>query len=282
MDYYKKVVESTSAIENRNSSVNSIRSLVRGWFGNGAKTESLRYYKNHLAPSDVRYALQYKDGQFDASNIESLINNNFPDQANYLLLKGLAGDPLKQGEYLQQYVKAELRGGVAENEVHKLQLDAVHSLREQHIPLIPAKKLGKIFVQGDRLWSDRFQEIAQQVEDDPLHPTPVYLAYAGVMGLRQGIDIFNKDKREMMLLIPDWIASEEQELAGYSIVPDANNDQPVRFLPKSFLRPIQAIFIDDTVSTSAHANKAWDFWSRSEGQPLPADRLKVVYQTPAA
>ncbi|CAN5124625.1 hypothetical protein BH09PAT1_BH09PAT1_1850 [soil metagenome] len=262
------------------TSFSRFRSLVGGLRNNGVKDQNPAPYSSQLAPSDVRYAFEYRNGELDIHNVESLVNNNFPDLANYLIMKRMDNDPLAQRDYLERYVNVRMEDeGNATQGMHNLQLDAVSTIKGQDMKAVPAKKLAKVFVQGTDLWQKRFEDIATELKTDPRNPTPVYLAYAGILGLGEGIDTFKGGDKELMVLIPDWLENSATQNAGYTINLGPKADQRVKLFGKDFERPEEFAFIDDTLSTGEHLRKVWDFWDKGEGHAIPTDNLKVVYQT---
>ncbi|MDQ5900610.1 MAG: hypothetical protein QG600_188 [Patescibacteria group bacterium] len=232
-----------------------------------------------LMPADIRYAFEYQDGMMGPDRIRSLIQNNFSDIGNYLLLKSFDADPDLQEEYLKNYVAGVMGEDEMKDErIKDIQLQACHTLAERNAAPVNGKKLAKIMVQGVNLWNQRFSEIAEEVADMPTEPTPVYIAYAGVLGLRQGLEVLSQRDREILVLNPDW-AKRGSDNVGYRLDPQ-NRESPVTKLKRGFMRPDDFVFIDDTRSTDTHINEVWDFWSRANGSSLPEDRIRVVYTTP--
>lgn len=233
-----------------------------------------------LMPSDIRYAFEYRGGQLGIDHVQSLVQNNFPDLANYLLLKAMNNDPETQHVFLEQYVRAATSPSEdREVLIKNLQLQACQAQRDKGEIVINGKKLAKVMVQGVNLWESRFQQIAQEVKDRNDESIPVYIAYAGLLGLRQGLETFRDTQREMMVLVPDW-AREGKEEVGYRIRMNNNEGAIVQDLPVNFTRPENFVFIDDTRSTDAHMKEVWRFWDENSGTPLPESRIKVVYTTP--
>ena len=57
-----------------------------------------------ILPSDVRYALQYKEGLLNKSDLEILAMSNFENEAAYLALKNLRNEPEKHKILFEKYI----------------------------------------------------------------------------------------------------------------------------------------------------------------------------------
>ncbi|MBI5045349.1 MAG: hypothetical protein HZC02_05495 [Candidatus Levybacteria bacterium] len=235
------------------------------------------YTTDPVAPEAIRYALEYKGANFGRKEIVSLSRNGFLDLTTYSLLKSLNGIPDQQQALMEGIVDSVVDDPThARDRIHALHEDILDSPATAVLPEIKGAKAAQIIRQGISLWDGKFTELAQRINQMPQGVVPVYIGYAGALGLRQAIEEFSKTGRDMMFLIPDWVKSLESSNAGYAIDFDAPTGERVSELPKNFERPEEFVFVDDTRRNGASAQVMWDYWTHNSGQPLSEDRLRIV------
>ena len=231
-------------------------------------------------PPTLQYALEYKNGQLGTGEIGTLINNHFTDLATYSLLKSFNSDPPLQQQFLESFVDTLITHPADDEALQTLQQSALRSVPEDTV--IKGAKVAQIIRQGTNLWRQKFEEVGREMKEDTREVTPVYVAYAGTLGLRQGVESLVDSGKKIMVLIPDWVAQDENEYCGYEIDIQKEQGERVQTLPKDFTRPEEFIFIDDTRRNGVHAQVMWDFWTHNSGETLPESRVRVVNFAPKA
>lgn len=247
----------------------------------GEPFASTPYTTDPVAPEAVRYALEYKNARFGKKEIESLSKNGFLDLTTYMLLKSLNGAPGEQQALMEGVVDSVVDSpSQASDQIHALHEGVLSSPISGLLQEIGGAKAAQIIRQGVSLWDGKFTELAQEINRMPHEVVPIYIGYAGALGLRQGIAEFARTRRDMMFLIPDWIKDPALPSAGYAIDFDASTGERVSVLPKDFQRPEEFVFVDDTRRNGANAQVMWDYWTNNSGLPLSEDHLRIVDFTP--
>ena len=232
-----------------------------------------------LTPPSLQYAFEYKSGKLGSQEIGTLINDNFTDLATYSLLKALNTQQSSQQQFLESFVDTVLEHPSDSSALKALQQDTLtRSLPENSS--FEGAKVAQIIRQGTNLWKDKFQVVAEEVREDEKERIPVYIAYAGTLGLRQGIDTLRDSGRKMMVLIPDWVAEEDNEYCGYEIDLQREAGERVTAVAKDFERPEEFVFVDDTRRNGMHAQVMWDFWTNNSGEELSESRIRVINFAP--
>ncbi len=232
-------------------------------------------------PPTVQYALQYKEGKVGRPEVESLINNNFTDLSTYILLKGLNSEPEKQQAFLEEFVDLTCAEKPDKEKLKDLQRSTLQQGFNSETQ-VKGAKIAQITRQGVNLWEQKFREIADELKTETIDAVPVYMAYAGTLGLRQGIETFKNTDRKVMIMIPDWIKEESMDKSGYEIDLRAEKGNRVKFVGKDFTRPEKFVFIDDTRRNGVHTQMMWDFWTNNSGIPPTDDHVRVVDFAPKA
>lgn len=231
-----------------------------------------------VLPYTLQYAMQYKEGMIGQKEVGSLIENNLTDLSTYALLKIHTAHPELQKTFLTDFVNTVTAHPGDKGQVKSLQQKELEQLG--NFPEIKGLKVAQIVRQGVQLWEGKFSEVANEIAEKPTDVVPVYVAYAGLLGLRQGIEKFKGTDRKLMIMIPDWVDTKDNPNCGYVIDFKKSAENKVEFLPKDFQRPSEFVIIDDTRRNGVHAQIMWDFWTQNSGQPVDESRVRVVNFAP--
>jgi len=216
-----------------------------------------------ILPSDVRYALRYKEEHLTTSEILDLIENGFEEEALYLLLKSSVANVQLQLAFLEQIVTATLD---TESVTRKKSLRTIlHSMLTQ-LPtetLVDAHKLSVLSRQGFDAWHDLYKKTADElVEKDA---DIFMLGHSTFLGLTSFITSFSKRNKKLYLLIPGHYNNTAMNTCGYIIENGA-----VSVLERDFIRPHDAILLDDIRNSGESVNEALIFWKEyDEGASEP-------------
>lgn len=216
-------------------------------------------------PSDVRYALKYRNGNLNKEEILSLFEN-FKNETIYLALKGLRHNPEVQKSLIENYISHILSGG-NENELKLLIEKSLANMEEE---FVPGDKLGQISRQGFDLWKEKFNKLATELSMDERR---VFLvAHATLMGLDKFVIHFNEKNKTLNILIPSWI-EEELKQVGYSIKFE-NNKFTVNLLDREFEKDSRSVLVDETERTGKMFEKIKRYWTE-DGSPEPETMVIV-------
>lgn len=224
-----------------------------------------------ILPFNVRYALQYKKSIFGKEEIESLAKNGFEKEAMYLMLKELRKYPIQQKELLEKYIN-QIINNIDNNQNNKEEL--VELVTKSMIGIndiaVEAGKLAQISRQGEKIWEERFEESAVLLSKD--NRNVFLIAHAILLGLEEFIKSFYKEKKQLGILVPSWIESEN-EISGY-IVTFKERKVNIDWLKEGNFYKNNAVLVDDTKNTGRIFDKMKKFWSK-DGSNNP-DTLAIT------
>ncbi len=234
--------------------------MVFGIFGGGKKVE--KAVASAILPSDVRYALQYREANLGKSEILDLALNRFEDESLYAFLKALSGLSDVQKNALTKIV-AEIKD--MDEEQGK---DAIRDFVQTNMPSVPESakvgmmKLGQYSRQGFEEWRRRYAEEAQKAA---LRAEPtVIVGHSMFMGLRSFVRAHQLAHKPLYILMPHMIDDTDSTTCGYIIT-----NGVVEFLPKDFARPENAIIIDDVKNKGETEREVQAFWQTSPVSGVP-------------
>lgn len=211
-----------------------------------------------ILPSDVRYALQYKEGMLNKEEIETLIMSNFESEGFYLIAKGIQENPEIQKSLVENYAKLILNGEPNSNLLLKEFLSKeISNIKDTEVNGV---KLAQVSRQGFELWQKKYEEIARELSDNK--KDVFILAHSTFIGLSHFIKEFSQKNKTINILVPLWFEKDQQYI-GYSI----NFDQKevnTTWLNKSFKKESSIIF-DDTIKTGGTISKINGYLSESLG-----------------
>lgn len=207
-----------------------------------------------ILPSDVRYALEYKEGKLNKDDLEVLVMSNFEDEAFYLTLKSLTNNKEEHKNLLRKYISNIINldhGGV---EYKKCIQDIVNEELDLNKNLeVDGVKLAQISRQGFDTWQDKFKTLSNELSKSDKN---VFLvAHSTILGLHSFLKNFAKEEKDLNIIVPSWF---KDKCVGYNIsfsegktvMNDLHND----------FNKINTIAVDDTVNTGSTIDKVKDFW----------------------
>jgi hypothetical protein len=232
---------------------------MKFFFEKGKNKEKPKYEK--ILPSDVRYALQYKEALLNKDEIEQLNENHFETEAFYMTIKGLQENPEVQKELLGKYIKHELSNKDNEEE-SKIELRNLlkEYIKELGESSVKGGKLAQLSRQGFDFWQDRFKSKAEELSKDKRN---VFLvANAMMLGLSHFIREFKKENKSFNIIIPDWLKQGAHTI-GYSIDFE-DKENIIDFLKRSDDKnEALAVLVDDATNSGSVFNKIKEYWKKN-------------------
>jgi hypothetical protein len=218
-------------------------------------------------PYGVLEELRFSEsGEIGKRSLEALLRKEWYDQCVYLWVKSLDADPERQKQLLLDITVAEQFG----EDVGMLRqvLDvALEEMPEE--TTVQATKIVQVSRQGNHTWADKFLDKAKQYQQEQTQPFLV--AYASLQGLRYFNRVAQKQFGHTHILVPNWIA-DGGEHCGYDI--SFGGETPsVSFLPRDFVRPVDAVIFDETINTGNGMKKMEEFWMQQNSTPPRIDSV---------
>jgi hypothetical protein len=217
-----------------------------------------------VLPSDVRYAMQYKEAKLGRSEILDLANNGFSQEGLYLLLKAAVATPTLQREFIEALV-AEVSTATldtdSEQALRVFVAEQVSKLPEEAV--VDAMKLAQYSRQGFELWHKKFADAARE-SASRFNPTYI-VGHSMFTGLAAFMSEHTQAQKPLHILLPSWIEDTTEQSCGYVIV-----DGEVLLLYKDFTREADAIIIDDVKNTGETEQTLTAFWSEQAAGEVPA------------
>lgn len=201
-----------------------------------------------ILPSDVRYALQYKEGMLNKEEIETLVMSNFESEGFYLIAKGIQEKPEIQKSLVENYAKIILNDKTnSKMPLKEFLSKEINNITETEVNGV---KLAQVSRQGFELWQKKYEEIARELSNNK--KDIFVLAHSTFVGLSHFIKEFSKNNKTVNILIPLWFEKDQQHI-GYSI--NFNQKEvTTTWLDKSFKKESSIIF-DDTIKTGGTISK---------------------------
>lgn len=210
-----------------------------------------------ILPFDIRYALQYKGGLLNGSEIEAFSRSNFIEEAFYLTSKGLVGNPDIHKAFLGKYIAYVLGKDTKKSDAQEIISNALNSRSDISVQ---GKKLAQISRQGFDFWQEKFQSLATELSNDERNI--FLLAHTTLVGFDSFLKAFSEKNKTLNILIPEWVENEE---FGYAI--DFNNGQAhINWLRKTLGIKGDSVLVDDTRKTGATLGKFSKFLTEN-GSP---------------
>jgi len=214
-----------------------------------------------ILPSDVRYALQYKGGVLNKTELDALIQNNFTNEALYLVFKSLVDAPNEHKKLLEEYIAGAINKDAAVDKNFVRELVAPALSNKENIT-VQGKKLTQISRQGFDLWQEKFSSLAEKLSSDE---RDVYLiAHSTFIGMDAFLKFFSKKNKNLNILIPEWIGNEN---IGY-VVNFVDELANVTWLRLPFENKKDLILVEDTKNTGKTLQKIQDFLMENGCQEL--------------
>jgi len=235
-----------------------------------AKKDSNEKPTELLLPSDVRYALKYREAKMGLSELSDLNENGFERETLYLLLKCLANQPENQLNLLRQAVDVLIE--TQTEDLKSLQNFIRSTLKETATDVVVAgQKLSLLSRQGFSVWHELYRERSKIYAHDTENNV-FMLGHSTLVGLGPFVKNFHQTGKTLQILIPNFMVDEELEICGYQIVAGE-----VLFLPKNFDRKRNSVVLDDVRNTGATIGEMTSFWTR-EGKFLPP-RIDIILES---
>lgn len=229
-----------------------------------------------VLPSDIRFALQYREARLTNENILDLNRNGFENEALYLLMKATESDPKQQLQFMSDLVgeltQKEGREGVVsaslKDQVKNFLNHAITQLPQDTIVL--GGKLAQLSRQGFEHWENLYVQAAERHARSTA--STFLVGHATFIGLASFIDSHTKAGKPLQILIPPFINDPSSDICGYRI-----QDQSVQTLKKDFPRDLPAVVIDDTRKTGNSSKNIERFWTaRGAYQPPHLEFLSLT------
>ncbi len=214
-----------------------------------------------ILPSDVRYALQYKEALLNKDEIETLNDNYFENEALYLTLKGLQDNPEEQKILLERYVGYVLKktktGAENKPELREIIRESLESLGQGSVQ---GGKLAQLSRQGFEFWQEKFEQKAIELSKDKRN---VFLvANAMLLGLGSFVKNFSETSKPLGIIIPKWL-NEGAHIVGYTIN-FKDGEAEVDFLKKnSYKDQAVTVLVDDATNSGKVFAKIKEYWTRN-------------------
>lgn len=214
-----------------------------------------------ILPSDVRYALEYKEGKLNSEDIEVLVMSNFEDEAFYLALKGLVNNKDEHKILLEKYISQILPISHGTPDYKKeIQNIVNEELSKNKDFEVDGVKLAQISRQGFDTWHKKFDNLAVELS---LDKKDVFLvAHSTILGLDSFLKSFAKENKDLNIVIPSWIKNEH---IGYNIT-FSEGKGILNSLEKNFKKD-NSILVDDTKNTGNTLNHIQALWQDSAHNP---------------
>ncbi len=217
---------------------------------------------NKILPSDVRYALEYKEGILNKDDLEVLAMSNFEIEAMYLTLKGIKNNPEQHKILLEKYVSSIFstkdNTGINKKDIRDITVKEI-----EHNPSIEvdAVKLAQISRQGFDFWQEKFKDLADKLSNEKRNV--FLLAHATILGLEHFVKSFSEKNKTLNIIVPSWV-KDKSDIIGYSIKFDSQKSN-VQLLHDTFDKE-NAVLVDDTLNTGNTTDEIKKYFKESGSQ----------------
>jgi hypothetical protein len=215
-----------------------------------------------VLPDNVRYALRYKNSLLNGQEIESLVRNNFENEALYLIFKSLIDNPERHRAFLEKCLNSILESKHNEEDIEtglrKILNEELGNIGDVSVQ---AGKLAQLSRQGFDLWQERFQAASVTFSND--NRNIFLVAHTMLIGLSKFIKAFSDKDKELNIIVPAWL---ENDNIGYNII-FKDGKAEVRWL-QGLLNHIDSIVVDDT-QNSGHTFRQIKEYFIKLGFPSP-------------
>lgn len=223
-----------------------------------------------ILPYDVRYALKYRGGDINASEVLSL-TNNWMDEAVYASIKMLAQDLSAQknllGELCEVFLKEEYEGEV------KLILEKYLSHVDAQVTT-NVKKLAEISRMGSEHAGELLLKTMQGAADKKPECSLLFLAYTSFIALREIVLYAKEQGKNVFFVVPEWLEDEQIQIMGYSFDGSTSQVSSISKAEQDFL-PSHVVILDDSVRTGSSFGKIQRYWEENFQLQLGEDQLFV-------
>lgn len=252
-----------------------------------SKTTIGDFYSS-LYPESVRYALQYNGAEMGPAEIRSLVDR-FTQEALYLIVKAFTDREQKRA-YIEDLTRVFVQDDEDEALLKACLYDWIDRLPAS--TRVKGTKLAQLSRSGSGNWQDQFKDLAQSCYDEDQSALPCLIAHTAILGYRHFVKLYRDlPKADIVLLIPEWMADDEENFMGYSV--RVTPEVRVTLQPKdrcivaswkcgkhackfNHVHCGNSFFVDDTIHSGATAGKITSFWYSEYGLNVPNDKIKVI------
>lgn len=215
-----------------------------------------------ILPSDIRFALRYREAMLSPRDIERLVGSGFARLGFYLAMKAADNNDSVQAELL---ARVSARGfNVSETNLEDLGGALTH-LNAQETPFVSGVKLGQVSRYGLEHWVNRFDQVIAAAQDKRPEAPVFIVANAPYIGL----DVFARrslDKGVSLAILKPNRFEQESLPVGLVLSP-SNSGTNIDTLPFDFFRPPDAIVFDDVIHSGQVQDQVNNFWLRQATLP---------------
>ncbi len=257
----------------------------------GAKRErpqSISSFYSSLYPSDVRYALSYKEAKMGVSEIKSLIDR-FTFEAMYLIIKVMDDREVKR-QYIENLTRIFIQSDYKVDNLKKYLHEVVNTLPAD--VEASGTKLAQLSRYGMENWQTAFRGLAESCYEENPTALPCLLAHTTIMGFHHFVQVY-KDvpKANIMVLVPEWLMDDDEEMMGYGVELGPEPKVTIRIKDNCLIGKWvcmgvncrlghrycgNSFFIDDTIHTGTTAKKVSSFWASEYGLRIENERIRVI------
>ena len=221
-----------------------------------------------LLPYDIRYALQYKQGDVNASEVLSL-SRNWVNEAVYAAIKITASDLPAQEKLLSELCTAFVRDMSTEEIGQILEKNLSRNVGTANI-----RKLAEVSRMGSDLFQEIFLDTMKAAVDKNPDSSLLFLAYTSFIALREIVAYAQKKEVSVFFVVPEWLDDDQIKIMGYEFngktleVHQILKEKPV-FIPS------QVSIVDDSIKTGESYRKMQRYWKSHFNQALDESHLFV-------
>lgn len=227
-----------------------------------------------LLPESIRYALRYGEGKIHKEDVETLNHSHFIPEASYMTAKLLTTfDEKAYQQYLSELISLFVQKEIDQTILQK-QNQNLNDTTLKNIPKtieVSAMKLAQISRQGFDLWQEKYKELAHELvsTDQELFLT----LNSTIIGLKHFTEEYGKNNKPISFIVPEFIEGGK-DIIGFMC--EFKTDGVVlKEISKDFIRPDNAIIIDDVKNTGETEKIIRTFWNK-ETEDVP--EFKTIVQ----
>lgn len=214
-----------------------------------------------VLPTDVRFALRYRNARLSPKDIEALFNNGMANLGFYMTMKATETDDALQAGLID---RARSKGFDMSRLGGSDIAPALEYLGSQAVPYAKGDKLASVNRYGVDVWKGRFATVLGPIlRNNP--DSPLYVvANAPYIGLDELAGLTLEQGRSLNVLKPDRFGQAELPV-GFTVEPGSDGD--IVSLSADFDRPPGAIVFDDTLRLGGVRDQVMEFWGQVPSGP---------------
>ena len=253
-----------------------------------SQQEKPAFYRS-LYPESVRYAFQYKGAEMGKAEMLALLDD-YIFEAVYLVTKALVFNREYQRHFLEDLTRLYVHTNWSKRDLQHILTQYIMRLPDDLT--VTGTKLAQISRSGTEEWQSAWRELAENLYAERPNALPCLIAHTPIFAYHQFIDVYkHRPYAKLIFLMPDWMADQNETQMGYEITLGSIPTVDIQVkdeclygswtclhteckLKKRFCT--EAVFIDDTINTSATSNKLRSFWLTEYGLNMPIERVRVI------